>query len=274
MRNGTNSNKGQVVGKLAWEHIKTWVNLLAVPVLLLILWQALASAGLLMEVILPSPLKIVKAFFQMLEDGTLFIDLSVSLRRVLLGYLFGAGAALILGVGSGLFKVVERIFSPLVDVIRQIPLYAWIPLIILWFGIGETSKYIIIAKAVFIPIYLNTVRGIHDVSNDYVELSKVLELRKKDFIFKIVLPSATPSIFTGLRLAAGNSWMAVVAAEMLGGLTGLGYGLLQAKEFLMSDKLIALMFVIAAIGMILDFFLRLLERTALRWRVNTQKSRS
>ncbi len=273
-RNDTSPGKYPVNGKAVLEAVKTWANLLAVPVLLLIIWQALAGAGLLMEVILPSPVKIVKAFFQIIEDGTLAIDLTVSLRRVLIGYLLGAGTALILGIGSGLFKVIERIFSPLVDIIRQIPLYAWIPLIILWFGIGETSKHIIIAKAVFVPIYLNTVRGIHDVPNEYVELSKVLELTKKDFIFRIVLPSATPSIFTGLRLAAGNSWMAVVAAEMLGGLTGLGYGLLQAKEFLMSDKLIALMFVIAAIGMILDYFLRLLEKTALRWRVNNQGSKS
>lgn len=272
-RNDTIPDKYPVKGKAVLEAVKTWANLLAVPVLLLIIWQVLAGAGLLMEVILPSPVKIVKAFFQIIEDGTLAIDLAVSLRRVLIGYLLGAGTALILGIGSGLFKVIERIFSPLVDIIRQIPLYAWIPLIILWFGIGETSKHIIIAKAVFVPIYLNTVRGIHDVPNEYVELSKVLELTKKDFIFKIVLPSATPSIFTGLRLAAGNSWMAVVAAEMLGGLTGLGYGLLQAKEFLMSDKLIALMFVIAGIGMILDFFLRLLEKTALRWRVNNQGSK-
>ncbi len=270
MRNHTGTDKNPIRNKTAVEKIKTWFNFLAVPVLLLVLWQILADAGVLMEVILPSPVKIVKAFFRIIEDGTLAIDLSVSMRRVLIGYITGAGAALALGIGSGLNKVLERIFSPLVDVIRQIPLYAWIPLIILWFGIGETSKHIIIARAVFIPIYLNTVQGIHGVQIEYVELAKVLELTRKDFICKIVLPSATPSIFTGLRLAAGNSWMAVVAAEMLGGLTGLGYGLLQAKEFLMSDKLIALMFVIAAVGMLIDFFLRLLEKTALRWKTDNQ----
>jgi len=245
---------------------KVTINLLIVPFMLLAIWQILASKGVLMEVILPSPIKVVKAFFSMVEDGTLAIDLKTSLRRVLVGYAQGAIVALILGVGSGLNKVVERLVSPLINIIRQIPLYAWIPLIILWFGIGETSKHIIIARGVAIPIYLNTVQGIHGVQIEYYELSKVLELKYRTFLRKIVLPSAVPSIFTGLRLAAGNSWMAVVAAEMLGGLTGLGYGLLQAKEFLWSDKLIALMIVVAVVGIVFDYLLQLVEKRFLRWR--------
>lgn len=248
------------------HRMKITINLLIVPLGLLAIWQMLASNGILLEVILPSPIKVVKAFFAMIEDGTLIIDLKTSLYRVLVGYAEGAVIALLLGIGSGLNKIVERLVSPIINVIRQIPLYAWIPLIILWFGIGETSKHIIIARGVAIPIYLNTVQGIHHVQAEYYELAKVLELRYSTFLTKIVLPSAVPSIFTGLRLAAGNSWMAVVAAEMLGGLTGLGYGLLQAKEFLWSDKLIALMIVIAVIGMIFDYILQSFEKRSLRWR--------
>ena len=247
-------------------RVKVTVNILIVPFLLLAVWQLLASRGVLMEVILPSPVKVVKAFFAMVEDGTLAIDLKTSIWRVIIGYAQGAVVALLLGVGSGLNKMIERLVSPLVNVIRQIPLYAWIPLIILWFGIGETSKHIIIARGVAIPIYLNTTQGIHSVQVEYYELAKVLELKYGTFLKKIVLPSAVPSIFTGLRLAAGNSWMAVVAAEMLGGLTGLGYGLLQAKEFLWSDKLIALMIVIAVVGIIFDYILQLFEKRSLRWR--------
>ena len=248
------------------DRTKIAANLLIVPLGLLAIWQILASNGILLEVILPSPIKVVKAFFAMIEDGTLIIDLKTSMIRVLIGYAEGALIALLLGIGSGLNKIVERLVSPLINVIRQIPLYAWIPLIILWFGIGETSKYIIIARGVAIPIYINTVQGIHHVQIEYYELAKVLELRYTTFLTKVVLPSAVPSIFTGLRLAAGNSWMAVVAAEMLGGLTGLGYGLLQAKEFLWSDKLIALMIVIAVIGMIFDYILQLFEKSFLSWR--------
>ena len=246
-------------------------NTIAVPILLLALWQILSGSGLLLDVILPSPVKVVKAFIEMVKDGTLGIDLAVSGKRVLIGYLWGAGIALILGVLSGLNKIVERIVSPIINVIRQIPLYAWMPLIILWFGIGEVSKEIIIARGVLIPIFLNTLQGIKGVQAEYFELAEVLELKKSVFLRKIVLPSAISSIFTGLRLGAGNAWMAVVAAEMLGGLTGLGYALMKSREFLWSDKLIALMVVIGVIGVVIDVILRKIEESTLKWKKKTAK---
>ncbi len=245
------------------------LNTIAVPVLLIILWQALAGSGLLLEVILPSPVKVIKAFFEMIKDGSLGVDLAVSGKRVLIGYLWGAGIALILGVFSGLNKIAERVFSPIINVIRQIPLYAWMPIIILWFGIGEVSKEIIIARGVLIPIYLNTLQGIKGVQAEYFELAEVLELKRSVFLRKIVLPSAVSSIFTGLRLGAGNAWMAVVAAEMLGGLTGLGYALMKSREFLWSDKLIALMVVIGVIGVVIDVILRKIEENTLKWKKKT-----
>lgn len=253
------------------QKLQAILNTCAVPLAILVLWQILSSVGLLMEVILPSPVKVIEAFCGMVRDGSLKIDILVSLRRVLIGYFSGAGIALILGIASGLNKKIERLISPVINIIRQIPLYAWMPLIILWFGIGETSKYIIIARGVAIPIYLNTVEGIHSVQMQYYELAQVLELKRSTFLRKIVLPSAASSIFTGLRLAAGNSWMAVVAAEMLGGLTGLGYALLQAKEFLWSDRLIALMIVIAVIGVAADLLLRLVERSCMKWKRNISR---
>jgi len=247
------------------------LNTIAVPVLLLALWQILSGSGLLLDVILPSPVKVIKGLIEIIRDGTLGVDLAVSGKRVLIGYLWGAGIALILGVLSGLNKIVERIVSPIINVIRQIPLYAWMPLIILWFGIGEVSKEIIIARGVLIPIYLNTVQGIKGVQAEYFELAQVLELKRAVFLRKIVLPSAISSIFTGLRLGAGNAWMAVVAAEMLGGLTGLGYALMKSREFLWSDKLIALMVVIGVIGVIIDVILRKIEESTLKWKKKTTK---
>ncbi len=247
------------------------INTIAVPVLLLILWQVLSGSGLLLEVILPSPLKVIKALFRIISDGTLGKDLAISGKRVFIGYLWGAGIALILGVFSGLNKVAERVFSPIINVIRQIPLYAWMPLIILWFGIGEVSKELIIARGVLIPIYLNTLQGIKGVQVEYCELAEVLELKRSIFLRKIILPSAVSSIFTGLRLGAGNAWMAVVAAEMLGGLTGLGYALMKSREFLWSDNLIALMIVIGVIGVAIDVILRKIEQRSLKWKRKTVK---
>jgi sulfonate transport system permease protein len=248
------------------ERLKMYANLLAVPVALIILWQILSASGLLLEIVLPGPLKVVRGFLVILKDGSLAVDLGVSALRVVKGYFWGVAIGLAVGVFCGLSKFMERLVAPLVDAIRQVPMMAWIPLIILWFGIGETSKTIIIAKSVFVPIFLNTFSGIREVPKEFVEVADVLEFGYFKLLFRLVLPSALPSIFTGLRLGAGFSWMAVVAAEMLGGLTGLGYALLRARDFLESDKLIALMIVIGIIGLILDRLLRLIEGRILHWR--------
>ena len=248
------------------NRIKIYANLMIVPVLLLAAWQLLSSTGLLLEVVLPSPWKVLMGLETIILNGTLAIDLRDSGIRVLIGYFWGVVIGLTLGLASGLSKFIERLVGPVVDVLRQIPLYAWIPLIILWFGIGELSKYVIIAKAVFIPVFVNTLQGIRGVSKEYIEVSQVLELHYFRLLTKVVLPSALPSIFTGLRLGAGFAWMAVVAAEMLGGLTGIGYGLLQAKDFLQSDKLIALMIVIGLVGFLVDRVLKEVESSVLHWR--------
>jgi len=248
------------------EQVKIYANLLAVPVLLVALWQLLSSSGVFLEVVLPAPTKVAAALIKIAKDGTLPKDFEVSAFRVLKGYLWGAAIGLVIGVSCGLSKFMERLVSPLVDAIRQIPLLAWIPLIVLWFGIGETSKTIIIAKSVFIPIFLNSFAGIRGVPREYIEVAQVLEFSYGKLLFRLILPSTLPSIFTGLRLGAGFAWMAVVAAEMLGGITGLGYGLLRARDYLESDILIGLMLVIGVVGLILDRLLRLLESRVLHWR--------
>lgn len=248
------------------KNILKFLNTIFFPVLIIAIWQILGSFGILYETILPSPIKVAKAFVEIVEDGTLAVDIGVSLQRVLVGASLGIVVGLVFGFVSGLIPFVERLLKPIVDVVRQISLYAWIPLIVLCFGIGEMSKDIIIARGVFIPVYVNAVSGIKNVEKSYIELSKVLELSKSVFFRKIIFPAAAPVIFTGLRLAISEAWTAVVAAEVLGGLTGLGYALLNAKEFLKSDKLIAIMFVIAFLGFVSDSILRQIEKRAFKWK--------
>ncbi|MBP5494906.1 MAG: ABC transporter permease [Lachnospiraceae bacterium] len=243
-----------------------YFNMLIVPVILVIIWQCLSNAGLIYDVILPSPIKCWYAFVEIVKNGSLKVDLLVSLKRVLFGCLWGVGIGFTLGLLSGFSRVVERIVDPIINILRQIAIYAWIPLIILWFGIGDTSKVIIIAKAVLVPVYINTLGGIRDINTQYIELSKVLELDKWTFLSKIVFPSAAPVIFSGLRLSVSAAWTSVVAAEMLGGLTGLGYALLNAKDYLKSDRLIALMAVIAVIGILFDNILLLLQKQIFKWK--------
>lgn len=243
-----------------------FLNTVFVPVLLVVIWQAFSSAGLLYDVVLPSPFKCVKALWEIIENGSLKIDFLVSLQRVVIGCFWGILIGLLLGLCAGFSKVLERVFDPIVNILRQISIYAWIPLIILWFGIGELSKDIIIAKGVLVPVYINTLSGIRDINQQYVELAQVLELNKKDFLFKIVFPSAAPIIFSGLRLSVSAAWTSVVAAEMLGGLTGLGYALLNAKDYLKSDRLIALMVVIAVIGIFCDTVLLKVQNAIFKWK--------
>ncbi|MDR3123203.1 MAG: ABC transporter permease [Treponema sp.] len=249
-----------------WEGVKIYVNLLIAPAALILLWQLLANAGVLLEIVLPAPSKVIRALARIAKDGSLALDFGTSAVRVIKGYLWGIGIGLLLGFSCGLSKFMERLIGPLVDTIRQIPMIAWIPLIIIWFGIGETSKTIIIAKSVAVPVFVNTLQGIRGVPKEFVEVANVLELKYAKLLWKIILPSALPSIFAGLRLAAGFAWMAVVTAEMLGGLTGLGYGLLRARDFLESDILIALMVVIGIVGLVIDRLIRLLEFRVLHWR--------
>jgi sulfonate transport system permease protein len=251
---------------LITEKAKVYANLLAVPVALVVVWQAVSSSGLILELILPRPTKVIAAFLRIANDGSLGKDLAISAWRVLRGYLWGVGLGVAIGIGCGLFKFLERLVGPLVDAMRQIPMMAWIPLIIMWWGIGEASKTIIIAKSVFMPVFMNTFQGIRGVSKDYFEVAWALELGYFKMLRKIVFPAALPSIFTGIRFGAGVAWMGVTAAEMLGGITGMGYALMRARDYLESDILIANMAVIGVVGLILDRVLRLAERRVLHWR--------
>jgi sulfonate transport system permease protein len=248
------------------EKVKVYANFLAVPVALIVVWQAVSSSGLILELILPRPTKVIAAFLRIARDGSLGKDLAISTWRVLRGYLWGLGLGVAIGIGCGLFKFLERLVGPLVDAMRQIPMMAWIPIIIMWWGIGETSKTIIIAKSVFMPVFMNTFQGIRGVSKDYFEVAWVLELNYFKMLRKIIFPAALPSVFTGIRFGAGVAWMGVTAAEMLGGITGMGYALIRARDYLESDILIANMVVIGVVGLILDRVLRFVERRILHWR--------
>jgi sulfonate transport system permease protein len=248
------------------EGAKVAANIAAAPILLIALWQGMASAGLLLEVVLPSPVKVILALKEMILDGTLFLDFKTSGVRVLSGYFWGCIVGVAVGITSGISKPMERLVAPIITVIRQIPMYAWMPLIILWFGIGETSKVVIIAEMVFVPVFVNTLQGVRNVSGDYVEVARALELSYGKLLRKVILPSAMPSIFVGLRLGAGSAWMAVVASEMLGGLSGLGFGLLKAREFVRADNLLALMIVIGVLGLLCDRLICLIAKDSLRWR--------
>jgi sulfonate transport system permease protein len=203
--------------------------------------------------------KLGRALVSGLSSGQIESDLGASLFRVLKGYLIGVALALTFGIAMGIFSRVNKFFSLFFNAVRQIPPLAWIPLFILWFGIGENSKIILIAKSSFFPILINTIEGIHRLPATYLELSRLYRITRKDLIFKMYVPQALPFIFTGLRLGAGSAWMSVVAAEIIVATSGIGYRINDARNLLESDVVITNMAIIGIVGVLMDFLLRKIE---------------
>ncbi len=236
------------------------------PGTVLLLWQIAASLEWIDPVFLPAPIKVVEAFIQMLTEQRLLWDFAVSLSLVSQGFLYGAFAAVVLGVGAGLSRRFEQFLSPTFDTIRHIPGIAWFPLIVLWLGLGAPAKILVIAKTVFFPVFLNTLQGIRSVDKSYIELAEVMTLTRWQLVRKIILPAATPTIMVSLRYAAGLAWALVVVAEGLSGLEGLGFLIFRAQGLLLTDQLLVCMVIIGFVGFGIDRAMYLLQRRVLRWK--------
>lgn len=239
---------------------------LVLPAAVLLLWQTAASLAWIDPVFLPAPIKVVEAFFRMLTEQKLLLDFAVSLSLVSQGFLYGALAAVVLGVAAGLSKRFEQFLSPTFDTIRHIPGIAWFPLIVLWLGLGAPAKILVIAKTVFFPVFLNTLQGIRSVDKSYIELAEVMTLTRWQLVRKIILPAATPTIMVSLRYAAGLAWALVVVAEGLSGLEGLGFLIFRAQGLLLTDQLLVCMVIIGLVGFGIDRTMYLLQRRVLRWK--------
>ena len=242
--------------------------------ILLILWQGLSSLKVIPTPLLPSPVKIFLGLKDLLVIGMppghlLPNHILYSLYRVALGF-FGA---VLLGVPVGLLMGashrLRRIVNPLVELVRPIPPLAWIPIAILWFGIGMKSAAFIIFLGAFFPIVLNTVSGVLAINPIYFEAAQTLNAKKKDIFFKVLIPGAIPSIFVGMRIGVGIGWMTLVAAEFTGVRTGygLGYMIMTARDIQRPDEILAGMLVIGLIGYLINAGLKACERTFVKWRV-------
>ncbi|MDP3673258.1 MAG: ABC transporter permease [Telluria sp.] len=239
---------------------------LILPILILVAWEAATRFKLMSPVFLPTPQRTLAALSTLIEGGRLLEDFLESLRVVTFGFAVGSGLALLLGAYCGLSRSVERFFGPTLDALRQIPPMAWLPLLVLWVGVGDTAKVIVIAKVVFFPVFLNTLQGIRGVQKEYVEVAKVFRLTRQQLARKVIIPGALPSILIGIRYGAGLSWSLVVVAEMLSGMKGLGFLIWRSQELLFTDQLIVVIFIIGLFGFFLDRILSLAERRLLRWK--------
>lgn len=247
------------------KKLKTLLLGLIIPILVIILWWYVTTYGNTPESILPKIRTVGQTIGDMLSDGSLAKDLSLSLRRVLEGYVISAVLGIILGTAMGMSDTVKKIFYPTVTTIRQIPIMAWIPLLILWCGIGETSKVVVIVIASFFPIMVNTLSGIGSTPLEYIEVARLYKLSRFKTFLRVYLPHALPNIQTGLKLGLGVSWMAVVAAELIASTSGIGYKMSYARTLMRSDIVIICMIVIGIIGILMDKILTVVFHILTPW---------
>lgn len=236
------------------------------PVLLLALWQLLSSTGVLAADVLASPGRIAQVARDMIADGSLPSAMGTSLQRVAAGLLLGAVVGTGLALVSGLFRVGEDLVDAPVQMLRTVPFVGLIPLFIIWFGIGEAPKVAIITLGVTFPLYLNVYAGIRGVDAQLIEAGESLGLSRWGLVRHVVLPGALPGAMTGLRYSLGISWLALVFAEQVNADSGIGFLMVQARDFLRTDVIVVCLIVYAFLGLLADFVVRSLERLLLQWR--------
>jgi sulfonate transport system permease protein len=236
-----------------------------VPALILVVWQLLSMAGLIAPRILPAPTAVASAGWEMLTEGTLLADVAISARRALMGVLIGGGIGFILGLVNGFFPWGARLLDSSVQMGRNIPHLALIPLVILWFGIGESARLFLVAIGVAFPIYINTYHGVRSVDAALIEMSKTYGLSTWQLFRQVILPGALPSILVGVRYALGIMWLTLIVAESIAATSGIGYVTMNAREFLQTDVLVLGILLYALLGKGADVAARALERQLLAW---------
>ncbi len=239
---------------------------LASPVVVLALWQAACSAGLISPQTLASPWQILQTAISLTRDGTLPHNLLVSLGRALSGLAIGTVAGVALALVAGLSRLGEDAVDALMQMGRTLPVLAMVPLFILWFGIGETPKIALVSLGVLFPIYLNLFKGVRNVDPKLLEMARTLGLSRAQTILQVILPGALPDLLLGLRFAVGISWLMLVVAEQINANSGIGHMMMDAEDFLRTDIILVGLFVYAALGLISDQIVRSIEARVLAWR--------
>jgi sulfonate transport system permease protein len=231
----------------------------------LLLWQIGATAGWL-GTTTPSPTDVVTAARELIGNGELAHHLGVSLTRVAKGLAIGLTAGLLLGLAAGLLRLAEDLVDAPIQSLRMLPHLALVPIFIIWFGIGETSKIALIAIGPIFPLYLNVLHGIRGVDERLVESARSCGVGRIGMIFRVILPGALPQILVGLRQALGLGWLSLVVAEQTATTAGVGFLMNDAREFLRTDVIFVVLVIYALLGLGTDLFVRLIERRALAWR--------
>lgn len=238
----------------------------SVPTAILALWFLGSAQGWIDEKQFPAPWQVGSAFVELVSTGVLWENLSVSLGRVAVGFAVGGLLGLTLGVVAGLFRLGDQLLDPTLQMLRTIPFLAIAPLLILWFGIDERPKIIIIAAAALFPLYLNTHSGVRNVDRKILEAGKVFGLRGLGLVRHVILPEAIPSVLVGLRVSLSVSLLALIVAEMSNAPRGIGFLMVSAQQYFQMDVLVVCVLIYAVWGLSVDLVVRLLERVLLPYK--------
>jgi len=243
----------------------------AVPVALIVIWQVLSRLGYIKPTVLPAPSEVLAAAWRLTLNGQLPENIAVSFRRAISGFLLGGTLAFGFGMLNGLSTLSERLTDTTIQMVRNIPNLALIPLVILWFGIEEDAKLFLTSLGVFFPIYINTFHGVRTVDAQLVEMGRSYGMSAFDLFWRIILPGALPSIFVGVRYALGIMWLTLIVAETIAANSGIGYMAMNAREFMLVDVVVLAIAIYALLGKLADSTVRLAERLCLSWHPAFQK---
>ena len=242
-----------------------------VPLAIIVIWQAGCEIGFVPVRVLPAPSDVALAGWKLLLSGELARNIWVSFWRASVGFVIGGSIGFAFGLANGLSQLSSKLTDTTLQMVRNVPHLALIPLVILWFGIDESAKLFLVALGVFFPIYLNTLHGIRSVDPQLIEMGRIYGMTDVELFRRVIFPGALPSIFVGVRFALGIMWLTLIVAETIAASSGLGYMAMQAREFMQIDVVVLSILIYALLGKLADSASRLLERLTLSWHPAFQK---
>lgn len=268
-------NRGWYIKKkfipVVWKNASNLALAWLIPVGLLLIWGYLSDSGNLNQ-LFPTPRELVQTTVRLISDGTLFDNLRISLIRAAGGLAIGGVIGFVLGVLTGQFETADTILNTPIQMIKSVPRLAVLPLILIWFGIGETAKVVLIALSTFFPVYLNTFHGIRSINPELIEMGKVYGFSSWEMFKHITFPGAISSIMIGVRQSLGSTWLILIVAETIAAKSGIGYMATNAREYMMMDVIVLSMILYALLGMVSDRIAVSITKRLLQWDPNYRRS--
>ncbi|NYS77431.1 ABC transporter permease [Halomonas glaciei] len=231
----------------------------------LLIWTLFSALNIMPQAILPSPASVWSATVEMAENGTLGRDLTVSLSRATIGFSIGTSLGVLVGLLTGRMALMQVLLAPALTLLRPIPAIALVPLAIVWFGIGEGSKYFVISYTVFLTVWFNTHHGMQYVPDIYLRASRSLGVSRAREFLTVIIPAAAPYILAGIRLGVALAFLSLVAAELSGASSGIGYRLQEARQYIRTDRMFSLLIILGILGAVADVIVQRIGQRLVHW---------